>query len=100
MAAPTKIQLFGHSFVTRLKKFIREEPSLKFNLGLQGNPLVQFSGYSGATIETLSKKFEVVSDFAPDILIMLVGTNDIYNKDLTAEWEVYVLFIIHYLVQL
>ena len=83
MSAPTKVQLFGHSFVSRLKQFIREKPSLKYNLGLQGNPPVQFSGYPGATIDKLKEKLAVVSDFSPDILIIVVGTNDIYNINLT-----------------
>ena len=85
MSAPTKVQLFGHSFVSRIKRFIREEPSLKYDLGLQGNPLIQFSGYPGATIDRLREKLEVVSDFSPDILIILIGTNDIYDINLTVD---------------
>ena len=85
MSAPTKVQLFGHSFVSRIKQFIREEPSLKYDLGLQGNPLIQFSGYPGATIDRLREKLEVVSDFSPDILIILIGTNDIYDVNLTVD---------------
>ena len=81
MAAPRacKIQIFGHSFVKRLREFIRQSASIHFHMNLQGPPLVQYSGFPGASIKTLRDNLDVVADFGPDILVLVVGTIDIYN---------------------
>ncbi|XP_060579506.1 uncharacterized protein LOC132736397 [Ruditapes philippinarum] len=75
------IQIFGHSFVSRLKSFLRNEPHLHFNLNLTSLPLVQYSGYSGAKVETLRRNFTDITDFAPDIVVLLIGTNDLCQPD-------------------
>ena len=85
MAAPIKIQIFGHSFVSRLRLFIRDEENLRYDLGLHNSPLVQYSGYPGANVNRLISNLEVVTDFGPDILVVLVGTNDLYKPDITIE---------------
>lgn len=80
MAAPcAKIQLFGHSFIKRLRDFVGQSSSLRYDMGLAGPPLVQYSGYPGATTTVLRAKLEDVIDFEPDLLILCVGTNDIYD---------------------
>ena len=77
---PLKIQLLGHSFVTRLKQFIQTHEDLSFTFNLRPREyLVQFSGFPGACVEDLLKNLEVVSDFHPDIVILLIGTIDLYN---------------------
>ena len=77
---PLKIQIIGHSFVTRLKDFIRLNKDFTFFLNLRPmDYLVQFSGFAGASVSTLREKLDVVSDFEPDILFLLIGTNDLYN---------------------
>ena len=84
----TRIQLFfGHSFVRHLRQHIHDSETLNFHLGLHGPPLVQYSGYSGATVHTLRNQLEDVSDFSPDILVLVIGTNDIYNNNETPESE-------------
>ena len=80
-----RIQLFGHSFVSGLKRFIRTDERFKYNFNLQQPALVQYSGYSGARISTLRANMQVVEDYQPHILILLVGTNDIYDVDLSPE---------------
>lgn len=75
------IQIFGHSFVSRLKSFLRNEPHVHFNLNLTSPPLVQYSGYSGAKVETLRRNFTDITDFAPDIVLLLIGTNDLCQPD-------------------
>lgn len=75
------IQIIGHSFVTRLKRFIRDNPSFKFNLNLSSNPLVQYSGFSGANVHTLRDNLSDVTDFNPDIAVLIIGTNDLYSVD-------------------
>ncbi|KAH3833698.1 hypothetical protein DPMN_107010 [Dreissena polymorpha] len=82
MAAPSplKVQLFGHSFVRHLKDFIRHDSTLRFNLNLHGHPLVQYSGFSGARVETLHHRLTEISDFEPEIVVLIIGTNDIYDS--------------------
>ncbi|KAH3711068.1 hypothetical protein DPMN_070567 [Dreissena polymorpha] len=83
MAAPIskKVYIFGHSFVKRLKDFIRQDPSLRYDLGLTGSPMIQYSGFPGATVDCLRNKLQDILDFVPDIVILVVGTNDIYNPN-------------------
>ena len=78
--ASNSIQIFGHSFVRRLRQFISEQPDLKFNLNLESKPLVQYSGFPGATVRVLHDKLEHISDFSPSIVVLVVGTNDLYNR--------------------
>ncbi|KAH3808203.1 hypothetical protein DPMN_136556 [Dreissena polymorpha] len=82
MAAPStlKVQLFGHPFVNNLKDFIRHDTTLRFDLNLQGHPLVQYSGFSGARVDTLHDRLTVISDFKPEIVVLIIGTNDIYDS--------------------
>ena len=82
MAAPSalKVQLFGHSFVRHLKDFIRHDTTLRFDLNLQGHPLVQYSWYSGARVDTLHDRLTVISDSKPEIVVLIIGTDDIYDS--------------------
>ena len=84
MAAPTeqdasKIQIVGHSFVSRFKSFVRDDLDGAFHLNLQGPPLIQYSGFPGATVSTIRDNLDVVSDFDPDVVVLIIGTNDIYS---------------------
>ena len=79
MAAPTvKIQLFGHSFVRRLRDFISRSETDSFTWDLKGPPLIQYSGFPGASVDGLHSHLEDVSDFDPDIVFILIGTVDLY----------------------
>ncbi|KAH3701603.1 hypothetical protein DPMN_076592 [Dreissena polymorpha] len=84
MAAPIKAQLFGHSFVSRLKDFIRHKDELNYRLGLQLGTMVQFNGFPGARARSLIGKMDFVADYSPEILVLLVGTNDLY-EDVSVE---------------
>lgn len=80
MAAPIpKIQLFGHSFICRLRDFISGSDQVRFDLSLSGPPLIQYTGFPGASVQSLRDNIEDVLDFQPDIVILCVGTNDIYD---------------------
>jgi len=82
MAAPIqKIQLFGHSFVKRLKHYIMNTDPSKFTLRLDGPPLIQYSGYPGAKIQDLHRHLDVVKDFAPDLVILVIGTNYLCDQE-------------------
>jgi lysophospholipase L1-like esterase len=78
-----KVQLFGHSFVRRLREFIKNGSNQRYDLNIQRNPLVQFSGISGATVPVLRQHLELVSDFSPDIVVLVIGTNDIFKSDVS-----------------
>lgn len=84
MAAP-KIQILGHSYVTRLKHFIARSEKLQFDFGFQVKHLVQYSGMPGAKVTTLRRNLGAVSDFEPDILFLVIGTNDLYDPANTPE---------------
>lgn len=76
-----KIQVFGHSFVTRLRNFIKYNADVNYSLNLrQSDYMIQYSGFPGASVETLLAKLEVVSDFHPDVVFLLIGTNDLYSQ--------------------
>ena len=79
----SSIQIFGHSYVKRLKNFLRDHTQLRFNLNLNSYPLVQYSGYPGAVVDTLRSNLTDVIDFSPDIVILLIGTNDLYWPEVT-----------------
>ncbi|KAH3849221.1 hypothetical protein DPMN_091617 [Dreissena polymorpha] len=83
MAAPIskKVYIFGHSFVKRLKDFIRHDPSLRYDLGVTGSPMIQYSGFSSATVDHLRNNLDYILYFNPDIVVLVVGTNDIYNPN-------------------
>ncbi|KAH3816947.1 hypothetical protein DPMN_118472 [Dreissena polymorpha] len=83
MAAPIskKVYIFGHSFVKRLKDFIRDDPSLRYDLGLTGSPMIQCTGFPGATVDRFRNNLEDIVDFIPDIVVLVIGTNDIYDQN-------------------
>ena len=56
------------------------DPS-KFTLRLDGPPLIQYSGYPGAKIQDLHRHLDVVKDFAPDLVILVIGTNDLCDQE-------------------
>lgn len=78
-----KVQLFGHSFVKRLRDFIRFNNSFRYDLKIQGNPLVQYSGFPGSTVHKIRNNLEVVKDFSPDFVVLIIGTNDLCQQHVT-----------------
>jgi lysophospholipase L1-like esterase len=80
-----RIQLFGHSFVTRLKSFIPTNDKFNYKLNLHQPALVQYSGYSGANIAKLRDNLETIEDFQPHIVIVVIGTNDLYDNSNTPQ---------------
>ena len=86
MAAPLKlnrVQLFDHSYVRRLKDFIRESDNFTFTWDLQGPPLIQYSGFPGADLNRLRNNIDVIEDFDPDVLFLFAGTNDLFHSEVT-----------------
>ena len=82
-STPTKIQIFGHSFVRRLKSFLADSEGLCKNFDLNVPVDVRFSGFPGATAVTLLSNIGQVKHFRPDIVVVLVGTCDLSNADIS-----------------
>ena len=77
---PLKILVFGHSFGRRL----RDDLKVPFDdracrdFHLQGTAKVRLYGVGGLTVSKLRQRdLSVVSSFAPDIVILEIGTNDL-----------------------
>ena len=77
------MQLFGHSFITHFKRFIRTNASdFDYNLNLDKREvMIQYSGYPGASVEALIQRgLSDVYDFEPDLVILDIGTNDLSSS--------------------
>lgn len=77
------IQIFGHSYVKRLKRFLRDHMQFRYNLNLVSSPLVQYSGYSGAVMDTSRSNLTDIIDFSHDIVVLLIGINDLSHPQIT-----------------
>ena len=75
-----KVLILGHSFVRHLKCDLELgfDPCTANNFKLCGTALVHLHGVSGCTVQTLqANDLHVVRDFAPEIVILEIGTNDL-----------------------
>ena len=75
-----KILIQGHSFVARLKRFIRNSGG-RFTYSMNLPPreyMVQYSGIPGGKVSSLWND-DQVQDFEPDIVILQCGSNDLCN---------------------
>ena len=76
-----KVQFFGHSFVKHLKTFIKNSTDLSYSLNLPGQDfMIQYTGLPGARVEDLRNNLDNVTDFKPDLLVLIIGTNDLFNR--------------------
>ena len=77
------MQLFGHSFITHFKRFIRTNASdFNYNLNLgKREVMIQFSGYPGASVKALiQRRLSDVYDFEPDLVILDICTKDLSSS--------------------
>ena len=76
-----KVMILGHSFVRRLSDDLENhfDDRAKSNFDLE-DVKVRLFGVGGRTVEKI-KQFDVanVSHFAPDIVVLEIGTNDLCN---------------------
>lgn len=81
-----KILLFGHSFISHFKRFVKASRK-NFNFSLNLDPhevMVQYSSLPGANVQTLrDNRLSDVKDFEPDIVILQIGTNDLADSQCT-----------------
>ena len=77
-----KVMILGHSFVRRLSGDLENhfDDRAKSNFDLEGVK-VRLFGIGGRTVKKI-KQFDVanVSRFAPDVVILEIGTNDLCNE--------------------
>ena len=72
--------ILGHSFTHRLKKFLATNYSVGFlrNFNLSNDLWIRWHGTGGRTIsQTIQSDLGVVASFAPDVVILQLGTNDL-----------------------
>ena len=75
-----KVLVLGHSFVRRLAHDLKNDfdPRASETFNLQGQVHVRLHGTGGRTVQKLIKyDLGVLTEFAPDIVILEIGTNDL-----------------------
>ena len=81
MANP-KVLILGHSFIRRLGQFIARRSRLNHHFLLNGVATFKWYGIGGRTVaKTIEHDLHVVASFAPDIVILQLGTNDLSRLD-------------------
>ena len=77
---PIRVLILGHSFIRRVHNFLRRNfnTHIAKKLSLDGDLLIRWHGIGGRTV---SKTWEydlcVEEEFAPNLVIMQLGTNDL-----------------------
>ena len=74
MALP-KILILGHSFIRRLDNFVAANPNLDHCFSLGNVAMLKWHGVFG------QYNLPVIASFAPDIVILQLGTNDLSQLD-------------------
>ena len=78
--APTRVLILGHSFVHRLQTFLLAYYGGNFvnNFNLSDDLIFKWNGIGGRTVTKIRQcDLGVVESFAPDIVILELGTNDL-----------------------
>ena len=80
MATP-RVLILGHSFIRRLGEFVDHRPHLDRSFMLSGAAIFRWQGKGGRTLATIQDDLPVVKSFAPHIVILQLGTNDLSRLD-------------------
>ena len=78
---PVRVLVLGHSFIHHLHTFLLRnlDAQIATSLSLPGD-LIRWHGIGGRTVfKTISFDLHVVEEFAPNIVILQLGTNDLAN---------------------
>ena len=78
--APVRVLVLGHSFIHRLHTFLLSNfnAHIAANLSLPGDLQIPWHGIGGRTVpKTIRFDLHVVEEFAPNIVILQLGTNDL-----------------------
>ena len=77
---PILVLFLGHSFICRAHDFLRRnfKTHIAKKLSLDGDLLIRWHGIRGRTVSrTREYDLSVVEEFAPNVVIMQLGTNDL-----------------------
>ena len=77
---PIRVLILGHSFIRRVHDFLCRNfnAHIAKNLSLDGDLLVRWHGIGDRTVsKTREYDLGVVEEFAPNVVIMQLGTNDL-----------------------
>ena len=78
--APVRVLVLGHSFIHRLHTFLLRNfnAHIAENLSLPGDLEIRWHGIGGRTVsKTIRFDLHVVKEFAPNIVLLQIGTNDL-----------------------
>ena len=78
--APVRVLVLGHSFIHRLHTFLLRNfnAHIAANLSLPGDLQIRWHGIGGRAVpKTVRFDLHVVEEFAPNIVILQLGTNDL-----------------------
>ena len=76
------VLILGHSFICRLHSFIINSTHLDHYFLLHEETHIKWRGEGGQTVEkTIRYDLHVVEPFAPHIVILQLGTNDLFHLD-------------------
>ena len=76
--AKQRVLIIGHSFVHRLKAFVKKKRHMQAFSSLSGIADIYFHGVGGCTIAKFPKfDFHVVRQLVADVIILELGTNDL-----------------------
>ena len=77
---PIRVLILGHSFIRRVHDFLCRNfnAHIAKNLSLDGDLLIRWHGIGGRTVsKTREYDLGVVEEFAPNVVIMQLGTYDL-----------------------
>ena len=77
---PIRVLILGHSFIRRVHDFLCRNFNARIakNLSLDGDLLIRWHGIGGRTVsKTREYDLGIVEEFAPNVVIMQLGTNDL-----------------------
>ena len=80
MATP-RVLILGHSFIRRLGEFADHRSHLDRSFMLSGAAIFRWQCKGGRTLATIQDDLPVVKSFAPHIVILQLGTNDLSRLD-------------------
>lgn len=76
------VLILGHTFICRLNSFIKNSTHLDHHFLLHKDTHNKWRGEGGQTVEkTIRYDLHVVQSFAPHIVILQLGTNDLFHLD-------------------
>ena len=77
-----RVLILGHSFIRRLNSFITDSTQLDHRFMIHEAAQFKWHGVGGRTVEkTIRCDLHVVESFAPHIVILQLGTNDLSHLD-------------------